>query len=376
MSVTTLNAIRATATSAYQDTVPFTTADNIQEVGKAVMNAPQTVQNEFLSALINKVGLQLYNDRVFSNPLMDLKKGKMEYGMTIEDIFVEMAEAKQYVRGTRDGETPPDQFSINKAIAETGFYSYTFEKQFKKTIHKNDLNRAFYSAGGVDRLVSSVMTSMVNGENYADYRMTIALVARQIEQCTKDTDTKWKGAVHLLTDYNALNNTTLSAEDALQSRDFLQYMSNQIKKWSNRLTKPNKDLNPAGVTAWNPKNEQRLMMLGDIQSDLDTNLYAWAYNADRLEIGAIDEIDAWYSIGAEDDVINVNPQNIEVKAKLGTDGPCIGTIYNANMVKWYNKFVASTQSENAAGLYYNVFNTTGDLIAASPFENFVAFFLD
>ena len=56
-------------------------------------------------------------------------------------------------------------------------------------------------------------------------------------------------------------------------------------------------MNNAGVTNWIPKEQQRIMMLGDIQADIDTNLMAWAYNNNRLEIGAIDEIDECYSIG-------------------------------------------------------------------------------
>lgn len=374
MSVTTLNAIRKTATSAYQDTVPLATMDNITEVGKAVMEAPSVIKNEFLDALVNKIGLQLYNDRQFTNPLIGLQKGKLEYGQTIEDIFVEMADAKGYTTGTREGESVPDQFEVNKAIAKTAFYSTIFGKQYFKTVHRDDLKRAFYNEGGVNRLVSSIMTAMTNGQNFDDYRMTIALIARQIEQCSKDTATKWKGEIHLLTDYNAAYNDTLTVETAFQSKQFLTYMANQIKKYSQRLASPRTDFNPAGVTSWAPKNEQRLMMIEDIQSDLDTNLLAWVYNADKLEIGQVDLINAWYSLGNPESG-TVSPEDIEVKGELGLENPVLGVLYHPNMVKIYNKTTVSTTSENARGLYYNVFNTYEDYYACSPFENFVAFLL-
>ena len=91
------------------------------------------------------------------------------------------------------------------------------------------------------------MLALKNGEAYDDYRMTIALLARQIEQCSKDENTKWNGAVYLLTNYNNLFSKTLTAEQALVDKDFLIYMMNQFKTWSNRLTKPRSDLNPAGI---------------------------------------------------------------------------------------------------------------------------------
>ena len=105
----------------------------------------------------------------------------MEYGQTIEDIFVEMATPFEYVRGTRTGETVPDQFAINKAIADTAFYYTTFGRQYFKTIHEDDLKRAFRSAEGLGNMVSSIMLAMKNGQSYDDYRMAIAIMARQIE---------------------------------------------------------------------------------------------------------------------------------------------------------------------------------------------------
>ncbi len=374
--VTILNAIRTTATDAYQNTVPLATMSNFTEVGKAVLASPTYIQNEFLNALVNKIGLQLFNEKEFGNPLIDLRKQTLEYGQTVEDIFVEMAKPFEYVTGTRTGDAgPPDQYAINKAIAETAYYSTIFGRQYFYTIHEQDLKRAFWSQDGLGRLVSSVMLAMKNGESFDDYRMTIALMARQIEQSGKDISSKWKGSVKLLTLYNEMYTKTLTAENALQDRDFLQFLSNQFKKWSNRLAKPRKDLNNAGVTNWIPKESQRIMMLADIQADIDTNLMAWAYNADRLAIGAIDEIDAWYSIGKPKDGA-VTPDDLKVKGDLGASNPVLAVIYDPDMLKIYNKTRIMSTAHNARGNYYNVFSTFEDIYSASPFHNFVAFSLE
>lgn len=70
--VSVLNAIRATATDAYQTAIPLATMENFTHVGNAVLQAPPQIQNEFFNALLNKVGLQLFNDREFGNPLITL----------------------------------------------------------------------------------------------------------------------------------------------------------------------------------------------------------------------------------------------------------------------------------------------------------------
>ena len=61
--VTILNAIRSTATDAYQSTVPLATAENFVHVGNAVLEAPEQIQNEFFNALLNKIGLQIFKKK-------------------------------------------------------------------------------------------------------------------------------------------------------------------------------------------------------------------------------------------------------------------------------------------------------------------------
>ena len=81
-----LNVIRATASDAYQTTVPLATASNIADVGEAVLNAPTAIRNEFMSNLYNKIGLTLIDSPVVENQFSFLKKGRLEYGQTIRGV--------------------------------------------------------------------------------------------------------------------------------------------------------------------------------------------------------------------------------------------------------------------------------------------------
>lgn len=371
-----LNAIRAAATNAYQTTVPLATLTNLKDVGTAVLTAPQTVQNEFYSAIVNLIGMQMIDVMAFTNPLTGLRKGTMEYGMTIEDIYVEMAESIPYVSGTREGESAPDQFVITKAKIKTAFYHTQLERQYTVTIHQQDVKRAFLSADPVGTLTSAVMQSLKSAEEYDDYRMTIALMAAQIEAAETDATTKWKGKVELLTNYNTLFSKTLTAETALYDKDFLTYMVEQIKQWSGRLIYPRSDMNVAGVLNSLPKERQDMIMLSDIDSKLSSYLTPWAYNKADLSIGTFIPIDAWYSIGADDTATPVvTPDAISIKGELGSDGPVIAVLYDREMPKIYNKVNITDSAHNGRGHYDNIWRTVGDLYAASPFRNFVAFTL-
>ena len=391
---TILNTIRATSSSAYQTAVPLATADNIADVGAAVLGLPSTVQNEFIYAA-NKIGLTLMSTTSYENPFLFLKKGKLEHGATIEDLFIEMAAPHEYISGTRmvESETPgvfeqqdvPDQYEIFKLMNKAGFYSTQSERQYAMTIHENDMRRAFLSPDGVGRFISMMYESVRSAENRDDYIMTVALMARQIEEALGEAD--WKGEVKLITLYNAtlpLDESeqpigAVTAATALNDMNFLKFVANQFKKWSNRLKFIRKDLNLAGVETHIPKEQQRIMMLSDIQADLDTNLFAWAYNENRLEIGGFDEIDAWYSIGADGTTPTPNslPESINIKSLVAADSSkVLAVIYDPDMVKIYNKYRTSDVARNARGHYFNTFTTVADIYAASPFKNFVVFTLE
>jgi phage-related minor tail protein len=96
-SVDILNAIRNDATQNYKDYVPTATADaeSIKAIGTIIMDNPQ-LQNTFLNTLVNRIGRVMVTSKMYSNPLKSFKKGLLEFGETIEEIFVNIAKPYQY----------------------------------------------------------------------------------------------------------------------------------------------------------------------------------------------------------------------------------------------------------------------------------------
>lgn len=379
-----LNVIHATASNAYQTTVPLATASNIQDVGNAVLSAPPTIRNEFMTNLYNKIGMTLIDSPVVSNPFEFLKKGRMEYGQTIEDLYVGLATSEPYITGMNEGEDTPDPFSIRKLPHQSAFYHTILSRQYHVTRHVSDLRKAFHNGRSMAEFIAGMMNAITSKEHYDDYRATIALIARQIEEAM-NPDTEHQGVVHLVTLYNETYNYEeddpdfLTPETALQSQDFLKFFSNQLKKWSKRLRHLRSDMNIAGVDQVLPQDRQRIMMLEDISVDFETELLAWAYNSGNLQIGGVDEINAWYSIGA-DAGGTTSPEDIQVKSTFstaeGAPTKCVALIYDPDMAKIYNKERIASDQENAKGNYWNMFMSVEDIYAASPYKNFVVFLLD
>ena len=91
-----LNTIRANASSEYQSLVPTVTSEtDIPKVGEVLYGYP-ALANQFLSALINRIALVKVKSAVFNNAYKELKKGYLEFGETVEEVFVNIAKAREF----------------------------------------------------------------------------------------------------------------------------------------------------------------------------------------------------------------------------------------------------------------------------------------
>ena len=69
-SIDILNVIQATASQQYQDRVPVATQDNIAEVGNPILEF-EGIANEFISALVNRIGFTVISSKSYNNPLKE-----------------------------------------------------------------------------------------------------------------------------------------------------------------------------------------------------------------------------------------------------------------------------------------------------------------
>ena len=85
----------------------FDTDADLAQFGNALMNYKPGA-NEFLYSLINHIGLVNVNYRNFESPLKMFKKGWMEFGDTIEDVYIEPIKGMLY-----EAEVPNDKPSCH-----------------------------------------------------------------------------------------------------------------------------------------------------------------------------------------------------------------------------------------------------------------------
>lgn len=68
---------------------------SLRAIGELMMQY-QPLQNAFLSNIVNRIAQVIITSRLYENPWNMFKKGLMEFGETVEEIFVELAKPFQF----------------------------------------------------------------------------------------------------------------------------------------------------------------------------------------------------------------------------------------------------------------------------------------
>lgn len=348
-SVDVLNAIRNEATTNYQTKVPIATADadSIRTIGAVIMDAT-ALQNEFLSALVNRIGRVMVSSRLFDNPLKMFKKGILEYGEVVEDIFVNIAKPFTFDPEIAEAEV----FKREIPNVKTTFYVMNYQKFYKTTISADQLRQAFLSWDGVIDLIGRIVDSMYSGANYDEWLTTKYMLARKM-----------------------LNGEIASVTIATPSEATAKTIGTSVRGLSNAFEFPKTTYNTARVLNKVDKSDQYLIMNAEFDAFIDVNLLSAAFNMDKAEflghrlmidgfdfsddeiarLGKIFEGDSNYSeIGSAE-----NDELKKVQAVL----------IDKDFLMIFDNMMKFTEVYNGQGLYWNEFLHRWVTFAASPFAN-------
>ena len=347
-SVDVINAIRNSASVDFQNKVPLATAnaDSIREIGTIIMDYP-ALQNEFLSALINRIGRVILTSKMFKNPWNMFKKGILDYGETIEEIFVNIASPEQY--SAEDAEN-----TVFKRVlpdVKSAFHVINYQEVYPVTIQDKDLRKAFMSWDGVTDLIARVVDSMYSAAEYDEFLVMKYLLAKRI----------LAGGLTPVVVGNYASDTSLAVK--------------AFKSTSNKFEFMSTDYNLAGVHNFSKKDEQYLIVNADFDASMDVDVLAAAFNMDKAEFlghkvlvdsfGDIDDARLKKLFGSDFTVLTSD----EKTALNGV--PAV--LVDADWFMIYDNLVTFTEQYNAKGMYWNYFYHAWKTFSVSPFANAALF---
>jgi hypothetical protein len=324
-NVQILNTIWTNASTNYQDRIPQATRDNITAVGNAILNYA-AAKNEFLDALVNKIALQLVSSKMAKNKLAKFKQGTIQYGSDIEEIFTNIAQAQTFDVDKAESEV----FKRVKPDVRAMFHRVNRQDQYKVTIEEGQIKRAFYSADGLSKVVASIVNSLYSGDNYDEYVLMKQLIA--------DYWTNVNSAKVI---------ETTQVTDQASARDFFR----AVKQASLDFTFMSSLYNPQGVKQFSETNDQVLLLHKNVSTYLDTEVLAWVFNKENIEIQT----------------------SVIVLDDFGTLGNTQAALVDKKWFMVFDNLYETRSLYNPEGLYFNYWLHHHQTLSTSQFHNAVAF---
>ena len=342
-----LNTIRANASLEYQASVPeISDVRDIPKVGEALWGYPN-LANQFLGALINRIASVRVKAATFNNAYAELKKGYLEFGETVEEVFVQIAKAREFSPEKAEARelkrTLPD--------VRAAFHTMNWRVEYPITIQNNDLKMAFLSESGVQDLIARIVDAIYTAAEYDEFLLFKYLIIKAVAH----------GKMYPV-DFDA---TTMKT-GAIAFRGM-----------SNKLTFMSNAYNASGVHTTTPKADQYIFMDAEFNAAYDVEVLAAAFNMDKAEfMGKLKLIDDFTTFDNERfATIRANSDFIEevTAAELALMADVKAVLVDKEWFQIYDNLAQFDEKYVASGMYWNYFYHVWKTVSSSPFSNAVVF---
>lgn len=342
-----INTIRANASAQYQSQVPaIAQQTDIPKVGEVLYGYP-ALANEFLTSLVNRIALVRVKSATFNNKFARLKKGMLEFGETVEEVFVELAKAREFSAE----KAASREFKRTIPDVRTAFHSINWKVQYPVTVQQEDLRQAFLSIDGVTNLIAKIIDSCYVAAEYDEYLLFKYLIIKAVS-------------------HGKMFPISFDASD----------MKNSAKKFrgiSNKLEFIDTKYNEAGVHTNTEKKDQSIFMGAEFNADYDVDVLASAFNMDKATfMGNLQLIDDFTTFDNDRwAIIRENCDGVEevTSAELALMADVKAILVDEEWFQIYDNLIQFTEAQVASGMYWNYFLNIWKTVSSSPFSNAVVF---
>lgn len=339
-----------------------------------------------LNAISQVLSRTIFSIRPYSRKFKGLYQDNMRFGNHVRKLNIADSDWDKDDRyDLTDGTSVDDQVVAIPKVLQTNFYGQNvYQRQV--TLFRDQLNVALQNEQEFQRFVTMIMTNasdLIEQAHEATARMTLAnFIGGKVKGDTANV-------IHLVTKYNDVAGTTLTADTVKQSENFVPFMkwaTGYIKTVSDWMTERTQKfhINVTGkeISRHTPYNKQKLYLYSEELNNIDASVMTSIFNDSYLKMADHEKVGFWQNID--------NPDGINVKASYmnatgnvvsDTEGTATSNIFGvlfdeeAVGITTYGEWSAPSPF-NARGGYSNIFWHFNDRYYNDFTENGVVFLLD
>ena len=342
-----LNTIRANGSLGYQQAVPqVTDYSQIPVVGDVIYGTP-ALSNEFINSLLNRIALVMIKSANFNNPYKDLKKGYLEFGEVVEEIFVDIAKITLF----KKEDVTAEEFKRTIPDVKSAFHAINWRVKYPVTIEDEELRQAFVSIDGVTDMITRIVDAMYRASEYDEFLLFKYM---------------------LIKGYNKQDIKKVELPAATTLRGY----ATEFRGLSNEMLFLTNKYNAYPVRNNTPRERQRIFMDARFNAMFDVEVLASAFNLGKAEfLSKLTLIDNWDEFD-NDRFAAIRGESNAVEEVTDTELAAMenvkAMIIDEDWFQVYDELTKFTETYAGSGLYWNYWLHNWKTVSWSPFANAVA----
>lgn len=346
----------------------LTAVDNqsLISLGNTVLSSSSNTEN-FLNTLVQRIGRTIYSFREYRSSFNGLLRSNFEWGAILQKLKTSMPVAETDQSYSLTDGTSVDMYKVSKPVVHQKLFVTETPYQLRVTIQRVHLKEAFLSAENMDAFLATVF-----GEVQNKIELSLEDLGRN---CLNNFIAESSGtsrAINLLSVYNALTSKNLTVNTALVDPDFLRWAVGHIKLYSRKMRSMSTLYNDGTETRHTPAELQRLYVISDFETQLETVTQYAAFNESYIKLDGFYDVPFWQSAQSPYN-IKVNRSSDGIETTVNNIVACLFDIEALGIYK--QEEWTSTTPFNSAGGYFNTFWHLKQLYFNDLSENFIYFYL-
>lgn len=341
-------------------------------MGNAILSS-STNTEAFIDTLVQRIGRTMISYRPYRSKLGLMAVSDMTMGAIMQKIKVKMPTAVEDVTTQLIDGQSIDQYIVSKPRATQKLFVKRTPYTFYITIQKKWLREAFVSESAMGSFIAAIYGEVENKLELSQENLARLCMANFMATISADTNR----VINLVTEYNAVATSPVTAASALYSESFLRYALGRMNNISKKMETMSVLYNDGTETRHTPKGDQRFVSLVDFQTALETQVQWAAFHEEYVKKQNGIEVPYWQAAQSPMNINLVIEGDDPEQEESTTLSNIVAFIHDRDALGTYRKEVeVATTPLNARGLYTNQFWHMNDLYFNDITENGIIFTLN
>lgn len=326
---------------------------SLHNIGEYIMGY-EPYMNAYITALVNRIARVIVTSRVWKDKWAVFEMGKLDYGETVEEIFVNIAKPHSYDPAKAETQV----FKREIPDVRAAFHSMNYQKFYKVTISNDQLRQAFLSYYDMNEFISRIVDSLYTGMNLDVFLTKKYMLAREAIN----------GGIYTVVT-KPISGDGADPDDAIA----------KYRQYTNNLEFLKTLYNRAGVRNSTPISDQVIIVPNEAEATLGVKVLAAAFNLSEVDyISKRIPVDS-FEFDADDEarLAELFANDDTYKPFTGEEKKALQSISAVKLAKdWFmcfDNFEQFTENYNGEGVYWQYFFHVWKTFSVSPFANAVLF---